>query len=166
MLRDLQYALRIFAKSPAFTLMAALTMAIGIGANTAIFSLVNAVLLRSLPVNDPSTLAYVWTPNYRLKAPVPHELSPAGDDFAQLRKLNHSFSNLIGFSQSRLRITGNNEPPEYAGGAHVTGDFFQTLGGSAELGRVIQPGDSDVAVISDALWRRKYGQASDILGKK
>jgi hypothetical protein len=125
---DLQYALRIFAKSPAFTLMAVLTMAIGVGANTAIFSLVNAVLLRSLPVSDPSTLAYIWTPNDRLKAPVPRELSPAGDDFYQLRKLNHSFTNMIAFAQGRLRISANNEAPEYAGGAHVTGDFFQVLG--------------------------------------
>ncbi len=166
MLTDLKYAVRIFAKSPAFTLMAVLTMAIGVGANTAIFSLVNAVLLRSLPVSDPSTLAYVWTPNYRLKAPVPHELSPAGDDFLQLRQLNHSFSNLIGFAQSRLRITANSEAPAYTGGAHVTGDFFQTLGATPELGRLIEPADREnVAVISDALWRRKFGSASDTVGK-
>jgi hypothetical protein len=124
------YAVRIFAKSPAFTLMAVLTMAIGVGANTAVFSLVNAVLLRSLPVSSPEKLAYIWTPNDRLKAPVPRELSPAGDDFEQLRKLNRSFSNMIAFAQSRLRIAANNEAPEYAGGAHVTGDFFQVLGGT------------------------------------
>jgi predicted permease len=167
---DLQYALRIFAKSPAFTLMAVLTMAIGVGANTAIFSLVNAVLLRSLPVSDPASLAYVWTPNDRLKAPVPRELSPAGDDFYQLRSRNHSFSSLIAFNQGRFRITGNDEAPEYAGGAHVTGDFFQTLGGTPELGRLIeaeddQPGHGDVVVISHALWQQQFGLASDVLGK-
>ena len=165
MLRDLQYAVRIFAKSPAFTLMAILTMAVGVGANSAIFSLVNAVLLRSLPVTDPSRLAYIWTPNDRLKAPVPRELSPESADYYQLRRLNHSFSNLIAFSQGRMRITAKTESPEYAGGAQVTGDFFQTLGGTAELGRLIEPGDRDVAVISHALWQQKFGLASDILGK-
>jgi predicted permease len=170
MRRDLQYAVRTFLKSPAFTLMAILTMAVGVGANTAIFSLVNAVLLRSLPVNDPARLAYVWTPNDRLKAPVPRELAPAGDDFHALRTRNRSFTNLIGFAQSRLRITANNEAPEYAGGATVTGDFFETLGGSAELGRLLQPDDDqpghgNVAVISHALWQQKFGLAPGILGK-
>jgi predicted permease len=163
---DLQYAVRIFAKSPAFTLMAVLTMAIGVGANTAIFSLVNAVLLRSLPVSDPSTLAYIWTPNDRLKAPVPRELTPAGDDFYQLRQSNHSFSNIIAFAQGRLRISANNEAPEYAGGARVTGDFFQVLGGSPELGRLIEPSEQEnVVVISHALWQQRFALAPGILGK-
>jgi predicted permease len=170
MLRDLQYGVRVFAKSPLFTLMAVLTMAIGVGANTAIFSLVNAVLLRSLPVSEPSSLAYIWTPNDRLKAPVPRELSPAGDDFYQLRARSHSFSSMIAFSQSRLRITALTELPEYAGGAEITGDFFQTLGASPELGRLIepsddQPGHGGVAVISHAFWQRKFALAPDILGK-
>jgi putative ABC transport system permease protein len=163
---DLQYATRIFAKSPAFTLMAVLTMAIGVGANTAIFSLVNAVLLRSLPVNDPSTLAYIWTPNDRLKAPVPRELTPAGDDFYQLKQLNHSFTNMIAFAQGRLRISANDEAPEYAGGAHVTGDFFQVLGGFPELGRLIESSDQEnVVVISHALWQQKFALSPGILGK-
>jgi predicted permease len=163
---DLQYATRIFAKSPAFTLMAVLTMAIGIGANTAIFSLVNAVLLRSLPVSDPSTLAYIWTPNDRLKAPVPRELTPSGDDFYQLRQSNHSFSNIIAFAQGRLRISANNEAPEYAGGAHVTGDFFRVLGGFPEVGRLIELSDEEnVVLISHALWQQKFALAPDILGR-
>ena len=170
MLRDLQYALRIFAKSPGFTLLAVLTMAIGVGANTAIFSLVNAVLLRSFPMRDPSSLAYIWTPNDRLKAPVPRELSPAGDDFVELRRLNHSFSAMIAFSQGRLRITGNNESPEYVSGAHVTGDFFEVLGQKPEVGRLIdqnddQAGRARVAVISHALWQEKFALAPDVLGR-
>lgn len=169
-MRDVQYAVRMFAKSPAFTLMAVLTMALGVGANTAIFSLVNAVLLRSFPVSDAARLAYVWTPNDRLKAPVPRELSPAGDDFLPLRRFNHSFSHMIAFSQSRIRITSSNEVPEYAGGAHVTGDFFQTLGAVPEMGRAIQPEDDQpgrgaVVVISHALWQQKFALAPDILGK-
>lgn len=163
---DLRYAIRVFSKSPAFTLMAVLTMAIGVGANTAIFSLVNAVLLRSLPVSDPAHLVYVWTPNDRLKAPVPRELSPDGDDFVALRERNRSFSSLIGFQERRTRINGDKEAPEYAGGAKITGDFFKTLGGSAEIGRLITPSDhAEVAVISDALWEQKFGRAPDVIGK-
>ena len=88
---DLHYAVRIFAKSPAFTLMAVLTMALGVGASTAIFSLVNAVLLRSLPYGDPARLAYIWTPNDHFKAPVMREISPTDGDFFDMQRLNHSF---------------------------------------------------------------------------
>jgi len=146
-------------------------MAIGVGANTAIFSLVNAVLLRSFPMSDPAHLVYIWTPNDRLKAPVPREISPDPDDFAQLQKRSDSFSNMTAISQSRLRITPFSETPEYVGGATVTGNFFQTLGAAPELGRLIdrsddQPGKGGVAVISHALWQEKYGLAADILGRK
>src|SRR5579863_3902543 len=106
MLNDLKYALRIFAKSPAFTLMAVLTMALGVGANTAIFSLVNAVLLRSLPYGDPGRLVYVWTPNDRLKAPVPRELSPTNGDFFDLQRLSHSFSDLTLFGPTGYKVDG------------------------------------------------------------
>jgi putative ABC transport system permease protein len=161
MIRDLVYAVRIFAKSPAFTLMAVLTMAMGVGANTAIFSLVNAVLLRSFPVNDASRLAYIWTPNDRLKAPVPRELAPAGIDFKELSRLTRSFDGLAGFNIGRMRISAM----DYVGGAHITGNFFQTLGVTPELGRAIGPGDVNVAVISHAFWQQKFGLAADVLGK-
>jgi len=169
-MRDVQYAARIFAKSPGFTLMAMLTAALGVGANTAIFSLVNAVLLRALPVADANRLAYVWTPNDRLKAPVPRELSPAMSDFLELRRLSRSFSHLVAFSQDRFRITAENEEPEYAAGATVTGDFFEALGTKPEIGRAItpdddQPGRPGVVVISHALWEKKFALAHDILGR-
>lgn len=165
-MRDLQYAARVFAKSPGFTLMAVLTVALGVGANTAIFSLVNAVLLRSFPMADAPRLAYVWTPNDRLKAPVPRELSPEMPDFLELRRLNHSFTNLTAFSMDKFHI----DNAEYIGGATVTGDFFQAMEAQPQLGRVFtaeddQPGRPAVAVISDALWHGKYAGAGDVLGK-
>ena len=165
-MRDLLYAARVFAKSPGFTLMAILTLALGVGANAAIFSLVNAVLLRSFPMADAARLAYVWTPNDRLKAPVPRELSPEMQDFLELRRLNRSFTHLTGFSQDRFRV----DNAEYIGGATVTGDFFQTMGVEPQLGRVFtaeddQAGRPGVAVISDALWHSKYGGAGNVLGK-
>src|SRR5260370_34328358 len=103
---DLLYAVRIFAKSPAFTLMAVLTMALGVGASTAIFSLVNAVLLRSLPYGDPGRLAYIWTPNDHFKAPVPRELSPTNGDFYDFQSLSRSFSDMALFSPTGFRLDG------------------------------------------------------------
>lgn len=165
-MRDLGYAVRIFAKSPGFTLMAVLTVALGVGANAAIFSLVNAVLLRSFPVADAARLAYVWTPNDRLKAPVPREISPEMADFLELRRLSRSFTHLTAFAQDRFRI----DDREYVAGATVTGDFFETLGAEPRMGRVFtadddQPGRPAVAVISDALWRSRFGAAGDVLGR-
>src|SRR5579863_2748531 len=122
MLTDLKYAFRIFAKSPAFTLMAVLTMAIGVGANTAIFSLVNAVLLRTLPYRDPARLAYIWTPNDRLKAPVPRELSPTDGDFFDLQRLSHSFSDMTLFGPTGYRT----DDGDHIEGAIVSDNFFRT----------------------------------------
>jgi predicted permease len=158
---DLQYAIRIFAKSPAFTLMAVLTMAIGVGANTAIFSLVNAVLLRSLPYGDPSRLVYIWTPNGRLKAPVPRELSPSNGDFFDLQRLSHSFSEMTLFGPTGFRRDGG----DHVEGAIVSDNFFRTIGVSPELGRTMEPEERNVVVISHALWIAKFAGDERVLGK-
>jgi predicted permease len=160
MLRDIQYAVRMFAKSPAFTLMAVLTMALGVGANTAIFSLVNAVLLRSLPYGDPAHLAYIWTPNDRLKAPVPRELSPSNGDFFDLQRLNRSFSEMTLFGPSGFRMDGG----DHIEGAIVDGNFFRALAVKPELGRGIEAADKNVVVISHAFWLSRFG-GGDVLGK-
>jgi putative ABC transport system permease protein len=158
---DLQYAVRIFAKSPAFTLMAVLTMAMGIGANTAIFSLVNAVLLRSLPYGDPSRLAYIWTPNDHFKAPVPRELSPTDGDFFDFQRLSHSFSDMSLFSPTGFRMEGG----DHIEGAVVGENFFRTLGVKPELGRTIEPEDGRVVVISHEIWLAKFAGDSHALGQ-
>lgn len=158
---DLQYAVRIFAKSPAFTLMAVLTMAMGIGACTAIFSLVNAVLLRSLPYDDPARLAYIWTPNDHFKPPVPKELSPTDGDFFDLQRLNHSFSQMTMFAETGFRLEGG----DHIEGAVVLGNFFRTLGVRPEMGRTIEEGDKNVVVISHSLWMARFGGDPRVLGQ-
>jgi predicted permease len=160
MLNDLKYAFRIFAKSPAFTVMAVLTMAVGVGANTAIFSLVNAVLLRSLPYADPARLAYIWTPNDSLKAP--RDLSPTDGDFFDLQRLSHSFSDMALFGPTGYRLDGVDHIVE---GAVVGDNFFRTIGVSPELGRAIEPGERNVVVISHALWLARFGGDAQVVGK-
>jgi len=157
---DLQYAVRIFAKSPAFTLMAVLTMAMGVGANTAIFSLVNAVLLRSLPYGDPARLAYIWTPNNHFKA-VPHELSPTNGDFYDFQRLSRSFSEMALFGPAGFRLDGG----DHIEGAIVAGNFFRTIDVQPELGRTIEPEDKNVVVISHALWLARFAGTSAVLGQ-
>ena len=158
---DLQYAARIFAKSPAFTLMAVLTMAMGVGANTAIFSLVNAVLLRSLPYGDPARLAYIWTPNDHFKAPAAREVSPTDGDFFDFQRLSHSFSDMSLFSPTGFRMEGG----DHIEGAVVGDNFFRTLGVKPELGRTIEPEDGKVVVISHALWLARLAGDSHAVGR-
>jgi predicted permease len=159
---DLHYAIRTFAKSPAFTLMAVLTMAMGVGACTAIFSLVNAVLLRSLPYGDPARLAYIWTPNDRLKAPVPRELSPTNGDFFDLQRLSHSFSEMTLFNPTGFRMEGG----DHIAGALVGANFFHTLGVQPEAGRTFEADDRNVVVISHALLgAHAMGQSLRLDGK-
>jgi putative ABC transport system permease protein len=161
LIADLQYAIRVFAKSPAFTLMAVLTMAIGVGANTAIFSLVNAVLFRSLPYGDPSRLAYIWTPNNRMGAPAPREVSPSNGDFFDLQRLSHSFSEMTLFNSTGFRVDGG----DHIEGAIVADNFFRVLDVNPELGRALRPEDRNVVVLSHAIWVAKFAGAAGVLGQ-
>src|SRR5277367_4916951 len=102
-MQDLRYGLRTLSKSPGFTITAVLTLALGIGACTAIFSLVNAVLIRSLPYGDPSRLVYLYTPNPQFKLPV-EDFSPAYADFYDLKKESHAFQEMTAFDQSVLSL--------------------------------------------------------------
>jgi predicted permease len=165
---DLRYGARMIRKSPAFTLVALLAMALGIGATTAVFSLVNAVLIRSLPYSDPAKLVYIWTPIPRLKE-IPPEMTPSSSDFYAWKQTAHSFSDLTMFQQERFTLVSPGAAL-HIGGARVAGNFFQTLGAAAEVGRVIgadddQPGHPRVAVISDGLWHSMFRGDAGVLGK-
>jgi putative ABC transport system permease protein len=165
-MQDLRYGLRTLSRSPGFTLTAVLTLSLGIGACTAIFSLVNAVLIRSLPYGDPGRLVYLFTPNPQFKLPV-EVFSPAYADFYDLKKENHSFQNMTAFGQSVFSLASQGAA-QRASAARVDGDFFQTFQAAPELGRVIGPADDQqgreqVAVISHALWQSMFGSAADIL---
>jgi predicted permease len=157
---DLRHAVRLFAATPSFTGVVLLTLALGIGVNAAIFSLLNAVLLRSLPYGEAERLVYVWTPNSRLPPPVPRELPPPPSDFLQWQTLTHSFSGLTAFSRTLFTVDG-----ERISGARVTNNFFQTLSVHPLLGRTVQRDDAAVAVIGYALWQSRFGGNGDVLGR-
>ena len=163
-LQDLRYALRSLRKSPGFTLVAVLTLALGIGANTSIFSVVNAALLRPLPYPEPERLVRVfserdgdaWT------------VSPP--DFVDWRDQAGVFQHAAALnSGSDFTLTGT-DTPERVPGAQVTPDFFAVLGTTPALGRAFTAdngvvGQDKVAVLSDELWRRRFGASPDIVGK-
>jgi predicted permease len=165
-IQDLRYGLRTLSKSPGFTITAVLTLALGIGACTAIFSLVNAVLIRSLPYGDPGRLVYLYTPNPRYNLP-PEDFGPAYGDFYDIKRESSSFERITTFDQSMFSLAGQ-DSAQRVSAARVDGDFFQTFQASPELGRGItaddnQPGHESVAVISHALWQSTFGAAPDIL---
>ena len=169
---DLRYGGRLLAKSPAFTGVALLAMALGIGASTAVFSLVNAVLIRSLPFGDAARLVYIWTPNEMYQhspIPIPLELTPANADFYDWQKSSRSFSSLTMFFQETFNVAGTGAPAR-VGAAKVAGNFFATLESKPEMGRTIdgeddQPGHGRVAVIADGLWRSQFGADPEVLGR-
>jgi predicted permease len=166
LIQDTRYGLRTLRRSPGFTITAVFTLALGIGACTAIFSLVNAVLIRSLPYGDPSRLVYLYTPNPQFKLP-PEVFGPAYADIYDLKKESHSFQDMTAFDQSVFSLASQGAA-ERVSAARVDGDFFRTFQSSPELGRAIipddnQPGHEKVAIISHALWQSMFGSTADVL---
>jgi putative ABC transport system permease protein len=165
LLQDLRYSLRRLAKSPAFTAIVVLTLALGIGANTAIFSAVNAVLLRPLPYRESHRLVTIehLYPSLDLEAPV----SVPG--FLDYKRKSRSFETMAVQTGWQANLTGVDEPVRMQG-QRVTGEFFTTLQVPALLGRTLQPGEDApgrerVAVLSYDGWRRIFGGAPDIVGR-
>ena len=164
---DLRYGLRTLRKERTFTLATVLTLALGIGACTAIFSVVNAVLLRSLPYEHPERLVYLFTPNPVWKLPA-EVFGPSAADYFDLKKQSKSFADMTLFTQTTYNLAENGGV-ERVGAARVDGDFFGTLGAVAEVGRGLedrdeQPGGEPVAVIGHGLWQRLLGGRADVVG--
>ena len=164
MFQDLRFGLRILLKNPGFTFVAALTLALGIGANTAIFSVVNAVLLRALPFKDADRLVALWESNPRN---MQNEVAAA--NFLDWREQNQVFEQLAALSYASIALTGGDEP-ERLQAAVVTPSFFFTLGTPASLGRVFlpeeeKPGAAPVAILSHGLWRRRFAADPNLIGK-
>lgn len=169
MWQDIKYGLRILAKSPGFTTVAVLTLAIGIGANTAIFSLLNAVLLRPFPYKDPAQLAYVWTPSRQLPQVPIEAFGPSNGDFFDIQRDMRLFAAVTLFTQNSFNLAGAGMA-QRVDGALVLPNFFSTLGVSPLLGRGIEnqdaePGSEHVAIISYALWKSAFGGSAQVLGK-
>jgi putative ABC transport system permease protein len=168
LLQDAQYGLRTLRRSPGFTSTAVCTLALGIGACTAIFSLVNAVLLRSLPYGDPYRLVYLFTPNPHIPVP-PEVMTPSYADFYDIGRQNHSFAKMSVFEQAMFNLAIG-DSVERISAARVDENFFETLESAPEIGRAIGtddnvPGHSGVAVISDSLWHSMFAGSADILAR-
>jgi putative ABC transport system permease protein len=141
---------------------------LGIGANTAIFSVVNAVLLKSLPYADPHRIAVLWTDNPSLQFDL-HEIPPANADISEWKAHTQSFERIAVFTPNLADLSGDGEP-ERVGGVAVSAEFFPLFGVAPQAGRVFtamedQPGGDKVVVISHSLWQRRFGGDPDIIGK-
>ena len=164
-LQDLKYSLRVIAKNPSFIAVAVIALALGIGANTAIFSVVDAVLFRGLPYRDPGRL--VWATNY--VAAQKQNLLFA-DEYAGWRTQNHVFEGIAAYSASaEYTLTGAGAPQRLRGG-RVTASFLDVLGVTPQLGRNFLAEEDrhagpKVALLSDALWRSSFGADSNVIGK-
>ena len=166
LMQDARYGVRTLAKSPAFTFVAIFTLALGIGASTAIFSLIHAVLLRSLPYGDCARLVYLYTPNPRYNLPA-EIFGPSNADFFDLKHQSQSFSDITHFDQPTFSLNTTDSVIR-VGAARVDANFFSTLQAAPELGRTIdttddQPGHDRVLLISHALWQSAFNQRADIL---
>jgi len=185
--QDIRYGLRMLRKSPAFTAVAVLTLALGIGANTAIFSLIDAVMLRSLPVEKPSELVLLrWNARkaprihgYFSSGDCPSELglsatNPSGCSFSEpmFRGIRNAsqFAGVAAFANTGfLSLTGNG-PATMINGQFVSGDFFQTMGIKAAAGRVLAMSDdaptaAPVAVLNYGFWQSSFGGTRDVVGR-
>ena len=166
--QDLRYGLRTLRKDLSFSLVTVLTLALGIGACTAIFSLVNAVLLRSLPYGSPERLVLLFTPNPRFDLPA-EAFGPSNADFLDLKAQTHSFAAMTLFDQATYNLATDNDVARVSA-AKVDADFFSTLEASPEAGRTIgaedeQPGKDRVVVISHALRRDMFAGSANVLGR-
>src|SRR5215471_8743771 len=166
LLPDLKHGLRMLAKNPGFTAVAVLTLALGIGANSAIFSVVNAVLLRPLPFEDPDRIVRVWATNPRIDS---ERALPSPADFLDWRDRNHVFAQISAWRTWFYTLTGESEP-EQVWGVRASANFFQLLGVKAALGRTFlpeeeYPGRDQVVVLSHGIWQRRFGADRSLVGK-
>lgn len=163
---DLRYGIRTLVRKPGFTAVAIVTLALGIGANSAIFSVVNAVLLRRLPYKDPTRLVGVWATNRNTG----ENQENANDRlFVAWRDRNQVFESIAGYLNWSFTLTGGGEP-ERLDGAIVTAGFFSTLEASPFLGRTFQRGEDDkgkddVVVLSFGMWKRRFNSDLGIVGQ-
>lgn len=161
--RDLRYAGRMLRRNPAFAGAVVLTLALGIGANTAIFSVYDAVLLKPLPYGDPERVVMLWE---KRRGGEPGTVAPA--NFVDWRAQSSSFSEMAAITFPNFILTGQGEPARLAGSG-VSSNFFRLLGSRMRLGRDFldeedQPGKDRVAVLSYSVWQRRWGGKPDVLG--
>jgi predicted permease len=164
--QDLRYGLRMLAKNPGFTVVAVVALALGIGANSAIFSVVNTVLLRPLPYKEPDRLVMVWEDASRHGYP---RDTPAAANYMDWREQNQVFEGMAALADQSFNLTGVGEP-ERIDGRRASASLFPLLGVEPLLGRAFtpeedQPGANRVVIMSHGLWQRRFGSDPNITGK-
>ena len=164
--QDLRYALRMLFKNPGFTAVAVLTLALGIGANTAIFSVINTVLLRPLPYEAPDRLVMVWEDD--TKGGYPRD-TPAAANYVDWRDQNQVFESMAAMADHSFNLTGVGEP-ERIEGRRVSASLFSLLGVEPYLGRAFspeedQPGNNRVVILSHGFWQRRFGSDINVTEK-
>ena len=173
LVQDVRYGIRMLARNPGFTVVAVLTLALGIGANTAIFTIVNAVLLNPLPVTDAARLFELDTTDRKTTVALGNatRLGMSLRNYEDFARQADVFSGITGFDQVGLTRSGGETPRRYQGSL-VTANYFAVLGVRAVLGRTFRsdedqhPGGDTVAVISYSVWSREFGSSPDVLGKR
>jgi predicted permease len=166
-LQDIRYGLRTLRNSPGFTFVAVAMLALGIGANTAIFSLVSAVLLRPLPFPEPDRLVLLWDDFSTRRGPARVEPTPA--DYVAWKEQSHSFADMAAFVPDRYNLTGVGDPDKLAG-VRTTTNLFAILGMQPLLGRTLtsadeQPDAPPVVAINERLWRSRFGADPAVVGR-
>ena len=164
LVQDLRFGMRMLVKSPGFAAVAILTLALGIGVNTALFSVVNGVLLKPLPYPQPEKLVWLAEskPNFATG-------SISFPNFRDWQKDNHTFSGMAIYRSYNFNVLGLGDA-EQVHARFITSDFFSVLGVNPVIGRTFVPGEDDIGrapivMISEGLWRRKFNSSSDVLGK-
>ncbi|HEV2802103.1 MAG TPA: ABC transporter permease [Pyrinomonadaceae bacterium] len=163
-LQDLRYGFRMLRKTPGFTLVAVVTLGLGLGANSAIFSVVNAVLLRPLPLGEPERLVVVWEKKQTQDSAV------AYPNYLDWREGSRAFAQLAAYRRDSFNLTGAGEPERVAG-RHVTGNFFATLGVRPVAGRDFtaadaQPNSAPAAILSQGFWQRRFGGDASVINRQ
>jgi putative ABC transport system permease protein len=165
LLQDLRYGIRMLAKSPGFTALAILTLALGIGANTAIFSVINSVLLRPLPFHEPGRLVALWQTES-----APGNFPLTGPDYLDWQAQSRTLEATSLYSWERTANASGTGQSEAVSVSSTQADFFALLGVQPRIGRTFDPaedqaGKNHVAILSNAFWHRQFGGRSDVLGK-
>jgi putative ABC transport system permease protein len=168
LINDLRFGVRMMVRNPVFTLIAVVTLALGIGANTAIFSVVDAVLLRPLPYPEANRLVFLWSTMNAQGVPMSGSALP---DYQEWRDHNKSFDGLAGFYYGDFNLSTTNEAPERIQGAYITANLFQVLRVSPAIGRMFAPeeeqwGRHRVVLLSDKLWQRRFAGNPGVLGSE
>lgn len=167
--QDARFGLRLLRKSPLFSAIAVIVLALGIGANTAVFSVVDAVLLHKLPFRDPDRLVMVWEKNPALGPFIADRIPTSYSTFTEWVRQSHSFESIAGFEDASLNRTGVGDPERLAG-ARVSPNFFNVLGVTPALGTSFDyvehdPSRARVAILGNAYWQSHFGANNSVIGQ-